>query len=137
MTVFFVGMKFPIDEYANAYDWVEKQNKPYYSIKEIGKVDGVRMFEIVDLTPTAEEIEKEKQELLENEFFNTSLGYVRRKVTMKSGAIKDFLADILPILTVGVPVLTYTSEFVQKKVLVTETFINECKQQVLKDFYGV
>lgn len=74
---------------------------------------------------------------LEREFFNTSLGYVRRKVTMQDGSKKDFLADILPLLQVGVPILTYSIDGEQNKVTVTEEFINECKQQVLKDFYGV
>lgn len=69
-------------------------------------------------------------------FFNTSLGYVRRKVTMKDGSIKDFLSDILPLLQAGVPVLTYTRQLEQNKVIVTDEFIAECKQQVLIDFYG-
>ena len=89
------------------------------------------------LNPNYEREEEEKKEAEFNrEFFNTSLGYVRRKVTMKDGSVKDFLSDILPLLAVGVPVLTYTKELVQNKVIVTEQFINECKQQMLKDFYG-
>lgn len=84
--------------------------------------------------------EEEKQEEIEKQFeidfFNTSLGYVRRNVTMKNGSHKDFLADILPILQVGIPILTYTKDGRQNKVLVTEKFIEECKQQVVKDFYG-
>ena len=78
----------------------------------------------------AEEAEFNKQ------FFNTSLGYVRRKVTMKDGNTRDFLVDILPMLTVGVPILTYTRELEQSKVNATEQFINECKQQLFNDFYG-
>lgn len=86
---------------------------------------------------TKEEIEKQKKEIFLKEFFNTSLGYVRRKVSMQTGETKDFLADILPILQVGIPILTYTEDGEQNKVLVTEEFIDECKQQVIKDFYGV
>lgn len=86
---------------------------------------------------TPEEIEREKQEQFEKEFFNTSLGYVRRKVSMKTGETKDFLADILPVLEVGVQILTYDKELKQYKKQVTEAFIGECKQQILKDFYGV
>ena len=89
--------------------------------------------------------EMEKQaELLEQfnkEFFNTSLGYVRRKVTMKDGTFKDFLTDIVPLLQVGVQIITYTlngTELTQNTgVTVTENFINECKQQVFNDFYGI
>lgn len=87
---------------------------------------------------TIEEVEaEEKLKQFHKDFFNTSLGYVRRKVTMKDGAVKDFLADILPILQVGIPILTYTIDGKQNKVVVTEQFINECKQQVITDFYGV
>jgi hypothetical protein len=81
--------------------------------------------------------QEQKQEILAEQFFNTSLGYVRRKVTMKDGTIRDFLSDVLPLLQTGVPVLTYTANLEQNRVLVTEQFINECKQQMLQDFYGV
>lgn len=84
---------------------------------------------------TEEEIEEQKREEFFKEFFNTSLGWVRRKVSMKTGETKDFLADILPILQVGIPILTYTIDGEQNKVLVTEEFIEECKQQVFNDFY--
>lgn len=86
---------------------------------------------------TEEEKEAEKEAEFNKQFFNTSLGYVRRRVTMKDGSTKDFLSDVLPLLQVGIPVLTYTRELVQNKVIVTELFINECKQQMLIDFYGV
>ena len=85
---------------------------------------------------TAEEIAEQEEQEFNRQFFLTSLGYVRRKVTMKDGSIKDFLSDILPLLAPGVPVLTYTRQLVQNKVLVTQQFIDECKQQVLIDFYG-
>lgn len=81
--------------------------------------------------------QEQKQQILAEQFFNTSLGYVRRKVTMKDGTIRDFLSDVLPLLQTGVPVLTYTANLEQNRVLVTEQFINECKQQMLQDFYGV
>lgn len=85
---------------------------------------------------TEEEKQAEADAEFNKQFFNTSLGYVRRKVTMKDGSKKDFLSDILPLLAPGVPVLTYTRELEQSRVIVTEQFINECKQQVLIDFYG-
>jgi hypothetical protein len=56
---------------------------------------------------------------------------------MKTGAVKDFLADILPVLEVGVPILTYSKDLEQKRVKVTEQFLQECKNQILIDFYGV
>lgn len=93
-----------------------------------------------DISDT-EEYKRKKQEeaekLFNTSFFNTSLGYVRREVTMKDGSKKDFLSDILPLLQVGVPILTYTKDLEQNKVLTTQQFIDECKQQMLTDFYGV
>lgn len=82
------------------------------------------------------EKQKEREQFLKD-FFNTSLGYVRRQVTMANGETKSFLTDILPLLQVDIPILTYTEDGEQHKVMVTEDFINECKQQVLVDFYGV
>ena len=86
---------------------------------------------------TQEEIAQKQQEKFAKDFFNTSLGYVSRKVHMKDGTIKDFLSDILPLLQVGVPIITYNIDGTQNVgVEVTEQFIEECKQQVLIDFYG-
>lgn len=82
-----------------------------------------------------EQADKEEQ-LFNQSFFNTSLGYVRRKVTMKDGTIRDFLSDILALLKEGTPVITYNRDLTQNKVFATEEFINECKQQMLVDFYG-
>lgn len=85
-----------------------------------------------------------REKMFNEEFFNTSLGYVRRKVTMQDGSIKDFLSDILPLLQVGVPIITYNKPDFETPAtptqnlnqIVTDTFINECKQQMLTDFYG-
>ena len=86
---------------------------------------------------TLEEIEQKKQKQFEKDFFNTSLGYVRRKVHMLTGEEKSFLFDILPILQVGTTIITYKKDGTQNtNVYVTEEFINECKRQVLTDFYG-
>lgn len=86
---------------------------------------------------TQEEITQKQQEQFAKDFFNTSLGYVSRKVHMKDGNVKDFLSDILPLIQVDVPIITYNLDGSQNVgVLVTEQFIEECKQQVLIDFYG-
>ena len=84
-----------------------------------------------------EDKEKQQEEEFNASFFNTSLGYVRRKVTMKNGTTKDFLGDILALLQPGVEIYTYDRQLNQSKVQVTAKFIQECKQQVLIDFYGV
>lgn len=88
---------------------------------------------------------KAREDLFNKEFFETSLGYVKRRVTMQDGTRKDFLSDILSMLIVGVPIITYNAPDFNREelptqnrdVLVTEQFINECKQQFLQDFYGV
>lgn len=91
-----------------------------------------------------EQAEKRKEEF-ENAFFHTSLGWIRRSVSMKDGSTKSFLTDLLPQLVVGIPVLAYalpdfTQEVeivdYQQKVVVTEQFIQECKNQLYADFYG-
>ena len=106
---------------------------------------------IVSYEETAEEIREvitrdtereaaiaaEHQAALQRQFFNTSLGYIKRTVTMQDGSTKDFLCDILPLLEVGVPILIYSASGVQSKVYVTQEFISECKNQLLIDFYGV
>lgn len=102
----------------------------YYYIDENHQWQQRTQAEVDEIRRQKEENEFNKQ------FFNTSLGYVRRKFTNKTGEVKDFLSDALPLLQAGVQVLTYTRELQQNKVTVTEQFINECKQQVLIDFYG-
>ena len=56
---------------------------------------------------------------------------------MQDSTQKDFLTDILPLLQIGVPILTYDLDGKQSQVLVTAQFIEECKNQVLTDFYGI
>ena len=71
------------------------------------------------------------------QFFNTSLGYVRRKPYVKgTGEYKDFLSDIVSGLKIGDTVLTYTAEGTQQIASVTEQFIAECVHQYNLDFYG-
>lgn len=135
---------YKVDENLNVYNITELGELPEGYIlvtKELGDLikENPKDY-IIDngevREKTAEEKQAEADAEFNRQFFNTSLGYVRRAVTMKDGSKKDFLSDILPLLAVGVPVLTYTRELEQLKVIVTEQFINECKQQVLIDFYG-
>jgi len=83
-------------------------------------------------------------------FFNTSLGYVRRSVTMADGSHKDFLSDLMPTIKMGlesgipVNILTYDkppfdedvtdwTEY-QHQVVVTPQFIQDCFLQLSADF---
>ena len=80
---------------------------------------------------------QDNPENFQRQFFNTSLGYIRRKPYVKgTGEYKDFLSDIVSGLKVGDTVLTYTAEGEQQIVTVTEQFIAECIHQYNLDFYG-
>lgn len=87
------------------------------------------------------------------EFFNTSLGYIRRSVTMADGSHKDFLSDLLPAISMSVQASTPVNILVydrppfdrdidnwedyQHKVLVTPQFIQECFIQLSNDFLPI
>ena len=104
--------------------------------------------------PDYEEEEAERREAEFNKaFFNTSLGYVRRSVTMADGSHKDFLSDLLPVISMGVQggmpvnILTYDqppfdedvtdwTEY-QHQVIVTAQFIQECFLQLSNDFLPI
>ena len=83
------------------------------------------------------------------EFFQTSLGWVRKKATMKDGSVDNFLTDDLPLLALGLQsgeeakVLVYaTPDFtqdidiltLQSYVPVTPQFIGECLRKKQNEF---
>ena len=129
----------------------KEENIPtYYALEVYEKlVDG----EVIDNT---EEYKQEqiqaKQEEFNKEFFLTSLGYIRRKVNMSTGETKDFLSDLLPVISIGIqsgqtiPVITYslpdftqdlTTEYLetlQTVKNVTSEFVQECFLQLSNDF---
>ena len=95
-----------------------------------------------------------REKLFKNEFFLTSLGWIRRKVNMKDGSTKDFLADLLLPIKAGlelgqkVVIITYkTPDFtidydeeyiisLQEKKEATVGFIQECLMQTVANFGG-
>lgn len=99
-----------------------------------------------------EEIERRKQSF-NKEFFNTSLGYIRRSVTMSDGTQKDFLSDLLPTIAMGVNmgqevkiIAYYKPPFTkditdwtkyQHNEIVTPQFIQECFIQLQADFGAI
>ena len=99
---------------------------------------------------TEEEIVANKEAQFEKDFFNTSLGYVRRQVTMANGFKKDFLSDLLPTISIAtqaqtsVNILVYDKpdfsqpdidwEQYQRKEQVTPQFVQECFVQLQNDF---
>lgn len=144
MEDFYIGQIFEEIYPPEAAEWCNNYSDKIIAMVEIESQDAKRRFQITDITPSPEEQAQARETAFNEEFFNTSLGYIRRKVTMKDGSTKDFLSDILPLLQVGVPIISYDKPDFPTDVmpkqntdkLVTEEFINECKQQVLKDFYG-
>lgn len=96
---------------------------------------------------------KEREDQFNKDFFNTSLGYVRRKVSMATGETKDFLSDLLPTISMGiqmgnpVQIITYNKpDFTQEVIdwtslqsikAVTAEFIKECFIQLSNDFKPV
>lgn len=100
------------------------------------------------------ELAQTREELFKSKFFQTSLGWIRRKVSMKDGSTKDFLSDLLMQIKIGIdagqeiPIVTYntplftqelTEEYLvslQANKAATPEFIQECLAQLVNDFYG-
>lgn len=96
-----------------------------------------------------EQIEARKAQF-NKDFFPTSLGYVRRKVSMANGETKDFLSDLLPTISMGVnlgqpvSIITYSEpdftvnehdwESLQSVKTVDAQFVQECFLQLSNDF---
>ena len=96
-----------------------------------------------------EQIEARKAQF-NKDFFLTSLGYVRRKVSMATGETKDFLSDLLPTISMGVnlgqpvSIITYSEpnftvneqdwESLQSVKTVDAQFVQECFLQLSNDF---
>ena len=108
---------------------------------------------VLVINPDYEQEQAEvREKLFNNEFFQTSLGWIRRKVNMKDGSTKDFLADLLLPIKAGlelgqkVVIITYKSpdftieydeEYVislQERKEATAEFIQECLMQTVADF---
>lgn len=114
--------------------WMEDNRKVIYK-------DG----EIVENPNYEEEKRQEYENAWKFEFFETSLGWIRRKVMVQgTGETRDFLYDMKPSLTIGAPIITYSKpDFVKefepiqhRNVFVTEQFLKDCQNQIYKDFYG-
>lgn len=109
--------------------------------------------EIVENPNYEAEQAQKREKQFNKDFFNTSLGYVRRKVSMATGETKDFLSDLLPTISMGVQmgkpvtIITYnkpdfTQEITdwtvfQNEQTVTAEFVQECFMQLSNDFKPV
>lgn len=115
--------------------WKEDNRKVIYK-------DG----EIMENPNYEEEKRQEYEQMWTMDFFQTSLGWVRRKVMVQAtGETRDFLYDMKPNLSIGDPIITYdkpdfTTSFEpiqHRDRVVTEQFLAECRAQIALDFYGV
>ena len=126
--------------------------REYSENKEMYLVENGELVNI----PNPEEIiyQKNKTEF-EKEFFQTSLGWIRRKVTMKDGSVKDFLADLLIPIKTGIElenevrIITYKKpdfyikpdeeymKSLQEIKIATPEFIQECLLQTFQDFWNI
>ena len=105
------------------------------------------------LDPDYEEKQAQKREAeFRKEFFETSLGWIRRSVNMADGSKKDFLSDLLPAISMAlnmgqiVNIITYTLPDFSHEITdwtiyqeikqVTAKFIQECFNQLNNDFLG-
>lgn len=100
----------------------------------------------------APKMQAKREQEFKRQFFNTSLGWIRRKVSMATGEYKDFLSDLLPTITIGiqmgqpVTIITYkepdytkeaTTEYMQSLQEVKAAnaeFVQECFAQLSNDF---
>ena len=75
-----------------------EETEPLTEQTQEGETIITKRYEIkANPVPTTEE----KQTRFNKEFFNTSLGYIRRKVNMSTGETKDFLSDLLPVISMA------------------------------------
>lgn len=135
-------------------DWVETTLCTMKEFMEHPNKYIIQDYALV-INPNYEQEQTEaKKKQFNNEFFQTSLGWIRRKVNMKDGSTKDFLADLLlpikaglelgqkvVIITYKTPDFTidYDEEYVislQERKEATAEFIQECLMQTVADFGG-
>lgn len=112
--------------------------------------------EIIE-NPDYEQVKtQQREDGFKKEFFNTSLGWIRRKPTLADGTQDDFLNNDLPLLALALmggssPVLPiayqlpdFTRELTDEYMIslqvknqpITLQFINECMAVKMSDFSG-
>ena len=128
-------------------DFIVKQNQTAgvagYIIKETSSA-----FEAWGYSE--EEIIAQREQQFKKEFFRTSLGWIRRKVTKADGNKADFLLDYVPAIKTALEmglsynIITYDKPDFNEDVIdwtqyqhfkpANATFIQECLQQIANDF---
>lgn len=128
------------------------QTNRLYHIEYVEGVNDITETIVYDETQEeADEREAEERETdFKRNFFQTSLGWIRRSVTMADGSHKDFLSDLLPAITAAVQsgqsvnIIAYTEPDYthdiedwtqyQSVVIPTAQFIQECLLTLGNDF---
>ena len=120
-----------VDDYDNPImvDEVDPETGEVHKVQKHHTEYRTEIVEYLDIVDNPENFERC--------FFNTSLGYVKRKAFVKeTGEYKDFLADMLAGMKVGQKIITYSQELEPSFQFVTAEFIQECENQYNNDFYG-
>ena len=129
----------------------EKEIDKVYTIKY--RETETQILEIATEIPQPDPAEQREAQF-NRDFFNTSLGYIRRNVTMSEGDNKDFLSDLLPSIAIAVnlgsdvTILAYDKpENFEEEItdwtqyqhaeIATPQFINECFIQLQNDFLPI
>lgn len=144
-----------IDEYGlSDVQNIEVSEEIYNNAQQYGSNYYIYSNGQIILNPNYEQEQaKKRQSDFETEFFNTSLGWIRRQVNMKDGSTKDFLSDLLPAISMALnsgkatPIITYkTPDFThditdwtiyQEIKQVTPQFIQECFNRLSADFGAI
>ena len=133
---------------------IEVSEEIYNNAQQYGQNYYVYSNGEIVLNPNYEQEQAQKRQAnFETEFFNTSLGWIRRSVNMKDGSTKDFLSDLLPAISmalnsgIATPIITYrTPDFTQDITdwtiyqeikQVTPQFIQDCFNQLSADFGAI
>lgn len=135
----------------------EPLDKEFYNLDKIEETFDEYVLDGTEYVLKDAEWEQEQADKREadfnKEFFNTSLGYIRRTVSMKDGSKKDFLGELLMPIKAGlelgqtVTIITYIqpdfsediTDWTQYQELkqATPQFIQECLNQIVIDFQGI
>ena len=115
----------------------EEKEVDDYTKPIINPETGEQAYHIETRTKWVERLEiVDNPENFERCFFETSLGYVKRKAFVKgTGEYKDFL-DMSTGMKEGQKILVYDENLNQSVAVVTDEFKEECETQYNKDFYG-
>ena len=151
-----------ICNYDTNYDLLIEDGYKEYVPADIDP-DTVYSFTYIDLGNKIKQIATEipqpdpavvREQQFERDFFETSLGWIRRQVSMSDGTRRDFLSDLFPAIAIaantGIPVMVlaynkpddFSEEITnwtqyQHNEIVTAHFLQECMTRLQNDFIPI